>query len=359
MQENETEMEYEKPVKVPIEDVLDLHTFAPEDIPSLLKEYLNACRTAQTYSVRIIHGKGKGFLKNRVRGLLKELPIVASFSEAPPRAGGWGATIVELTREIGFDSPEWVHILEEGARAMGMRLERSQIAQFAIHARELTAWNRFTNLTAITDSMEIAVKHFLDTLPLSPLPPPGSRVLDIGSGGGFPGIPLKILRPDLHLMLIDASRKKVSFQKYIMRALGLKGIEACNIRAEKLKRELQTTPTQTLPLSATKTADLRQGGGQGGGKGELRPYHVIVSKAVSTLDRFLDQAIPLLRRPGIMIAMKGRSVEAELEAARSKIGVEGLVLTVKKYRLPHLDIERCLVILSNSPDALKASQSLP
>jgi hypothetical protein len=60
-----------------------------------------------------------------------------------------------------------------------------------------------------------------------------------------------------------------------------------------------------------------------------------------------------------MIAMKGRSVEAELEAARSKIEVEGLVLTVKKYRLPHLDIERCLIILSNSPDALKASQSLP
>ena len=104
------------------------------------------------------------------------------------------------------------------------------------------------------------------------------------------------------------------------------------IRAEKLKRGLQT---------------------------ELRPYDVIVSKAVSKLDRFLDQAIPLLRRPGIMIAMKGRSVEAELEAAGSKIGVEGLVLTVKKYRLPHLDIERCLIILSNSPDALKASQSLP
>jgi 16S rRNA (guanine527-N7)-methyltransferase len=321
-----------EPVKIPIEDVLDLHTFAPKDISSLLKEYLNACRKAHIYSVRIIHGKGKGFLKNRVRGLLKDLPIVASFSEAPPRAGGWGATIVELTKEIDFDSPEWTHILEEGARAMGMRLERSQIAQFAIHARELTAWNRFTNLTAITDPMEIAVKHFLDTLPLSALPPPGSRVLDIGSGGGFPGIPLKILRPDLHLMLIDASRKKVSFQKYIIRELGIKDIEARNIRTEKLKRELQP---------------------------ESRPYHVIVSKAVSKLDRFLDQAIPLLRRPGIMIAMKGRSVEAELEAARSKIEVEGLVLTVKKYRLPHLDIERCLIILSNSPDALKASQSLP
>jgi len=331
MQNGPVNTDVTKPVKIPIQDVLDLHTFVPEEIPDLLKEYLNACQKAHIYSVRVIHGKGKGFLKNRVRGLLKGLPMVASFSEAPPRAGGWGATIVELRREIDFESSEWAHILDEGARAMGMCLERSQIARFAIHARELMAWNRFTNLTAITDSVEIAVKHFLDTLPVLPFLPPRSWLLDIGSGGGFPGIPIKILRPDLHLMLIDASRKKTSFQKHIIRTLGLKDIEARHIRAEELRRELQP---------------------------ESRPYDVIISKAVSKLDRFLDQAIPLLCRPGIMIAMKGRSVEVELEAARSKIEIEGFTLTVKKYRLPHLDIERCLIILANSPDALKAGQSL-
>ncbi|MBW1676465.1 MAG: 16S rRNA (guanine(527)-N(7))-methyltransferase RsmG [Deltaproteobacteria bacterium] len=331
MPKNQTDIEYERPVRIPIQDVLDLHTFAPKEIPSLLKEYLNACLRAKIYSVRIIHGKGKGFLRNRVHGLLKDLPVVASFSEAPPRGGGWGATIVELRRKVDFESSEWAHILDEGARAMGMRLDLSQIAQFAIHARELLAWNRFTNLTAITDPVEIAVKQFLDTLPLSRLLPLGSRVLDIGSGGGFPGIPLKIMRPDLEVTLIDASRKKVSFQKHIIRTLALKDIEARHIRAEELKGELQP---------------------------EIRQYDVIVSKAVSKLDRFLDQAIPLLRRPGVMIAMKGRSVEAELEAVSSKIEAEGLTLTVKKYRLPHLDIERSLIILSNSPDALNACQSL-
>ena len=80
-----------EPIKMPIEDVLDLHTFSPKEIPSLLQEYLNACREANIYSVRIIHGKGKGFQKNRVRSLLKRLPWVESFSEAPPGAGGWGA----------------------------------------------------------------------------------------------------------------------------------------------------------------------------------------------------------------------------------------------------------------------------
>ncbi len=331
MQNGPSNTDVTKPVEVPIQDVLDLHTFIPKEIPSLLKEYLNACRKANIYSVRIVHGKGKGFLKNRVRGLLKNLPMVASFSEAPSSAGGWGATIVELRREVDFDSAEWAHILDEGARAMGMRLERPQIARFAIHAKELMAWNRFANLTAITDPLEIAVKQFLDTLPLSPLLPSGSRVLDIGSGGGFPGIPLKVIRPDLEVTLIDAARKKVSFQKHIIRTLALKDIEARHIRAEELKGELQA---------------------------ETRQYDVIVSKAVSKLDRFLDQAIPILRRPGIMIAIKGKSVESELEAAHSKIEAKRLAVTRKEYRLPHLDIERCLIVLSNSLDALKSCQSV-
>jgi len=90
--------DHSKPVKVPIEDVLDLHTFDPREIPSLLEEYLNACLEARLYSVRIIHGKGQGVLKNRVRALLKRLPMVASFSEAPAHGGGWGATLVELKR---------------------------------------------------------------------------------------------------------------------------------------------------------------------------------------------------------------------------------------------------------------------
>lgn len=320
-----------KPVRVPVEDVIDLHTFLPKEIPGLLKEYLNTCREARIYSVRIIHGKGKGFQKNRVHGLLEDLPIVASFSDAPSGAGGWGATIVELKREFDFESLEWARVLDQGARAMDMRLEQSQIAKFAIHARELMAWNRFANLTAITDPVEIAIKQFLDALPVSPLLPQGAMALDIGSGGGFPGIPLKIIRPDLHLTLIDASGKKVNFQKHIIRTLGLKDINASHIRAEELAKELQP---------------------------EARRYDVIVSKAVSKLDRFLDQAVPLLRESGMIIAMKGRSIDAELEAASSKIRAHGLTILLRKYRLPHLHIERCLIVLSRSPDALKTLKPL-
>ena len=92
-----------EPVKLPIEDVLDLHTFRPQDIPDLLEDYLTECLRSAIYSVRIIHGKGKGVQKKRVQGILKNNPMVASFRDAPPEAGGWGATVVELYRDFNID----------------------------------------------------------------------------------------------------------------------------------------------------------------------------------------------------------------------------------------------------------------
>jgi DNA-nicking Smr family endonuclease len=86
-----------EPINIPITDVLDLHTFLPKEIPDLLDDYFMACMEAGIVSVRIIHGKGTGVLKKRVHGILKGHPQVASFVTAPVEAGGWGATLVELT----------------------------------------------------------------------------------------------------------------------------------------------------------------------------------------------------------------------------------------------------------------------
>ena len=96
-----------KVVKLAIEDVLDLHTFRPKDIPDLLEDYFVECLKAGIYSVRIIHGKGKGIQKRRVRELLEKNSMVTEFKEAPPEAGGWGATLVELNRNlVAKDSQE-------------------------------------------------------------------------------------------------------------------------------------------------------------------------------------------------------------------------------------------------------------
>jgi DNA-nicking Smr family endonuclease len=93
MNHNDTE-----PIKLTIDDVLDLHTFHPKDIPNLLEDYFSECMQAGIFSVRIIHGKGKGIQKRRVQKLLKENSLVVSFKDTPPEAGGWGATLVELKR---------------------------------------------------------------------------------------------------------------------------------------------------------------------------------------------------------------------------------------------------------------------
>jgi len=85
-----------QPVKMPIQDILDLHTFRPKDLPDLLVDYFEACIDEGIYFVRIIHGKGQGLLKKRVQELLKKNSMVKTFQDAPPEAGGWGATLVEL-----------------------------------------------------------------------------------------------------------------------------------------------------------------------------------------------------------------------------------------------------------------------
>ena len=88
-----------QPVKIPIQDILDLHTFNPKDLPDLLVDYFEACIDAGIFSVRIVHGKGRGILKKRVQGVLKKNLMVKSFQDAPPEAGGWGATLVELNNK--------------------------------------------------------------------------------------------------------------------------------------------------------------------------------------------------------------------------------------------------------------------
>jgi 16S rRNA (guanine527-N7)-methyltransferase len=139
-------------------------------------------------------------------------------------------------------------------------------------------------------------------------------MLDIGSGGGFPGIPLKILIPSLSVTLIDASRKKVSFLKHIIRNIKLIEIDARQIRAEELAKE----------------------------KPAKNCFDVIICRAFSRLDKIILKALPLLAKDGIIIAMKGKISESEIESA----GKNNLSLSVEKYKLPFLELERTLVIIS-------------
>jgi len=215
---------------------------------------------------------------------------------------------------MNIGSEQWKKLVEEGAENLNIHIDRKITDQFSIHAVELIKWNQKINLTTITDPVEVAVKHFLDSIAPARVMPLCGRMLDIGSGGGFPGIPLKILIPSLSATLIDASRKKVNFLKHIIRNIKLIEIDARQIRTEELAKE----------------------------KPAKNCFDVIICRAFSRLDKIILKALPLLAKDGTIIAMKGKISESELKSA----GKGDLSLAVEKYKLPFLELERTLVIIS-------------
>ena len=133
----------------------------------------------------------------------------------------------------------WVEILRQGASDLGVALSEAQVSDFVTYLRELTAWNQKINLTAMTDDKEIAVKHFLDSLACArALPSPqGASLLDIGSGAGLPGLPLKILHPELHLTLLEPSLKKTAFLRHLIGTLHVKDTEVISKRLQDFTRD--------------------------------------------------------------------------------------------------------------------------
>lgn len=225
-------------------------------------------------------------------------------------------------------SIKWKKLIYDGARDLEIRVDSDQVEKFSTHAMELAKWNQKMNLTAITDPVEVAVKHFLDSMAPDSMIPLNASLLDIGSGGGFPGIPLKIMKPSLSVILIDASRKKVSFLKHIIRVLGLENIEAYNVRSEEFSKQAIFTGA----------------------------FNAIISRALSSTTEFVLMALPLLEKDGIIIAMKGKPSKAEIKSMRSLIhkktgmGDENhtkMELGLKTYTLPYLKLERSIVSLKH------------
>ena len=224
--------------------------------------------------------------------------------------------------EIGSD--KWRELVIEGAARFGLRIGPGQADAFAVHAREMVRWTRVTNLTAITDPREIAVKHFVDSIAPAGRIPENARLLDVGSGAGFPGIALKIVRPSMDVVLLDSSRKKISFLKHVIRTLNLEGIDALHGRVEDL------ADRHGLPMA----------------------FDVVICRALTTLDTFAEMALPLLSTGGIGMALKGTSVEREkgsprgIDRSDNSRGVEegvGVVFSHHTYMLPFDDTPRVLV----------------
>lgn len=209
-------------------------------------------------------------------------------------------------------------LLAEAAAKWGLQLRQEQLKQLERYADELLAWNTHTNLTAIRSRDDVFVRHFLDALVLARFwgHDPVSLV-DIGTGAGFPGVPLKILRPELELVLVDSVGKKTAFLEHIVGQLGLVQVRIVTGRAEELGR-------------AT---------------GERERHDLVTARAVADLRVLLEYGLPLLRVGGRMLAPKGvGAVEEAAGASKALQALGGRLVSVEPVELPGREPSAVVII---------------
>jgi 16S rRNA (guanine527-N7)-methyltransferase len=207
-------------------------------------------------------------------------------------------------------------MLAAGAKELGIALSEDQLTRLDLFAEELKKWSKKINITAITDDEGIAVKHFVDSLSLLKVVQGPGRMLDIGSGAGFPCIPVKVVVPELEIVSVDAVVKKISFQKQAVRLLNLVQFTATHVRAETL--------AETYP----------------------EYFDWVVSRAFSDIPSFVAMALPVLKSDGRIVAMKGRNAAEEIAAAEAALDEMGTkVDSVQNFPLPGAGDARSLVII--------------
>ncbi len=208
----------------------------------------------------------------------------------------------------------------DGVAALGGNLSERQLSQFAAYSALLKEWNQKMNLTAITDDDGISVKHFLDSI----LPqyhteiPQNASVADIGTGAGFPGIPLKIMRPDLSVTLVDSLNKRITFLATVVKELNLSNVTCIHGRAEEL------------------------------GKNNMyrEKFDMVTSRAVANLRVLGEYCLPLTKVGGCFLALKAEGVDEELSDARAMLGsLGGGKPQVIAAPLPQSDMLRKLVVI--------------
>jgi len=231
--------------------------------------------------------------------------------------------------------------LIEGAGKLGIKLNARQVKQFELYYKELIEWNEKINLTAITDYSSVQVKHFLDSLtitlalPEKELERPDFNIVDIGTGAGFPGLPLKILFPQPRLVLIEPTTKKTVFLQHIVRKLELENVEVVNSRAEEAAH---------LPLYREQFA-------------------LVLSRAVALLPTLVELTLPFCRIGGRFIAQKKGEIEQEVDRANEAITIlGGKFKQIRKIELEEFKDARYLVIIDkicSTPDKYPRRAGLP
>jgi 16S rRNA (guanine527-N7)-methyltransferase len=214
--------------------------------------------------------------------------------------------------------------LVEGAAKLGIEFSARQVEQFELYYQELIEWNTRVNLTAITDYSLVQVKHFLDSLTITlalsedEAEKPGFDIIDIGTGAGFPGVPLKILFPRPRLVLIEPTAKKAAFLHHIIHKLELEKVEVLNSRAEEA--------AHLLPYR--------------------EQFWLVLSRAVASLPALAELTLPFCRIGGRFVAQKKGEIDQEIDRAKTAIDILGGKLEqMKKIELTEFHDARYLIVI--------------
>lgn len=211
-------------------------------------------------------------------------------------------------------------LLREGLAAFGICLSERQCEQFRIYKDTLLEYNQVMNLTAIEDEREIYTKHFLDSISclLTGKIKENAKVIDVGTGAGFPSLPIRILREDIGLTLSDSLNKRIRFLQEVCRRMGLEQIEFLHSRAE----------------DAGRNVNYRQ------------RYDIAVARAVATLPVLLEYCTPFLRTDGYFICQKGPAAEEEIQSAKRALSLLGCTVEdVLNVTIPFTDLHHKIILI--------------
>lgn len=201
---------------------------------------------------------------------------------------------------------------------LGINLSEIQLKQFYNYMNLLIEWNKKINLTAITEPDEIILKHFVDSLTISKYISDGTKVVDVGTGAGFPGIPLKIVRQDVDITLLDSLQKRINFLDEVINELNLEKITTIHSRVEDF----------------------------GKNKKYREEFDIATSRAVANLSTLSEYLLPLVKVGGKVISMKGSLIQEELENSKNAIKIlGGQIEKVDEFDLPNSDISRNIVLI--------------
>lgn len=209
-------------------------------------------------------------------------------------------------------------LLVDKARKIGIELDLFHVKQFEKYQELLLEWNEKINLTAITEENEIIDKHFIDSLVCAKYINDSDKIIDIGSGAGFPGIPVKIVRPNAKITLLDSLNKRIVYLNDVIEKLELNDIEAIHGRAEEFGRN----------------AIYRE------------KYDIVTARAVANLKVLSEYCLPFIRVGGRFICMKGSEYQSEIDEAKGQIGLLGCkICDVNEIILPGTDIKHSIIVI--------------